>query len=97
MKAYIHDGILYLAKEDIPEYQKGKSIVRNNYFWALKSICDYSPVNADWEFAEEIWIALARMLLFFSNSGYLGDRETVLEFAEDVLIPDQLRAVSTKL
>lgn len=97
MKAYIQDHILYIDKDDIPEYKKGKSIVRNNYFWALKSICDYSPVNGDWEFSEEIWTALARMLLFFYNSGYLGDRETMLEFAEDVLIPDQLRAVSTKL
>lgn len=97
MKAYIQDHILYIAKEDIPEYKKGKSIVRNNYFWALKSICDYSPVNGDWEFSEEIWTALSRMLLFFYNSGYLGDRETMLEFAEDILIPDPLRAVSTKL
>jgi len=97
MKAYIRDNILYINKEDIPEYQKGKSIVRNNYFWALKSISDYAPFNGDWEFCSEIWIALGRMLLFFYNSGYLGDRETMLEFEDDVLIPDELRAVSTKL
>jgi hypothetical protein len=97
MKAIIKYNILYINKEDLPQYQKGKSIVRNNYFWALKSISDYAPMNGDWEFSIEIWIALNRMLLFFTNSGYLGYRETMLEFSDDTLIPDILRSSSTKL
>lgn len=97
MKAWIEDKILYINKDDLPEYQKGKSVVRNNYFWALKSISDYSSVNAHWEFSDEVWIALSRMLLFFYNSGYLGTQETILEFNEDVIIPEVLRSVATKL
>jgi hypothetical protein len=97
MKAWIKDKILYIDKDDLPEYQKGKSVVRNNYFWALKSISDYSSVNSHWEFSDEVWIALSRMLLFFYNSGYLGTQETMLEFDEDVIIPETLRSVATKL
>ncbi len=97
MKAWIEDNILYLHKEDVPEFKKGKSIVRNNYFWALKSISDYSPINSNWEFSSEVWIALNRMLLFFYNSGYLGTTETMLEFGDDVIIPEVLRSTATKL
>ena len=97
MRAWIKDNILYIDKEDIPEYKKGKSIVRNNYFWALKSISDYANVNAHWEFSDEVWIALSRMLLFFYNSGYLGTQETMLEFNDDTIIPEVLRSVATKL
>ena len=97
MKAWIEEDILYIEKEDIPEFKKGKSIVRNNYFWALKSISDYSPINDHWEFSSEIWIALNRMLTFFTNSGYLGSSETMLEFSEDASIPPQLRSIATKL
>lgn len=92
MKAVIKDNILYIEKEDLPQYQKGKSIVRNNYYWALKSISDYAPKGS-----EEIWTALNRMLLFFTNSGYLGLKETTLEFSDDTLIPDALRSSSSKL
>lgn len=97
MQSYLQDNILYISKKDLPEYKKNASIVRNNYFWALKSISAYSPPSADWEFESEVWFALSRMLLFFTNSGYLGYSETILEFSEDTMIPDVLRQVSTKL
>jgi hypothetical protein len=35
------------------------------------------------------------MLLTFAEAGYLGYRETVLEFTDDVAIPDALRPVGT--
>jgi hypothetical protein len=97
MKVTIKDNILYINQEDIPLYKKGGSVVRNSYFWALKSISGYSPKGGDWEFEEEFWSALARMLLFFTNSGYLGYSETILEFAPDAIIPDVLRSVSTRI
>jgi len=97
MQSYLQDNILYIKKKDLPEYKKNASIVRNNYFWALKSISGYSPPSKDWEFEEEVWFALSRMLLFFTNSGYLGYSETILEFSEDTIIHDVLRQVSSKL
>ena len=97
MKATITDNMLYLNREDVPKYQPHKSKIRNNYFWALKSICDYAPSGSDWEFSQEVWVALSRMLLFFYNSGYLGYSETILEFDDDTIIPEILRSVSTKL
>ncbi|MGK7946057.1 MAG: hypothetical protein AB4058_16470 [Microcystaceae cyanobacterium] len=97
MKAYIQDDILYLHAEDVPPYKKGGSVVRNSYFWALKSISCYAARGKDWEFDEVVWVALKRMLLAFTESGYLGYSETFLEFAEDAQIPDVLRAVSTRL
>jgi hypothetical protein len=97
MKADIKDNILYLHKEDLPMYKKGGSLVRNNFFWALKSISCHSPKGGDWEFDQEVWIALNRMLLFFSNSGYLGYGETILEFNSNLVIPEVLRSVSTRL
>ena len=97
MKAWIEDNILYIDKEDLPQYKQGKSIVRNNYFWALKSISDYAQINSHWEFSDEVWVALSRMLLFFYNSGYLGTKETILEFNDDTMIPEVLRSVATKI
>lgn len=96
MKAWIEENILYIAQTDVPSYKKGGSIVRNNYFWALKSISCYSAVGSDWEFDAEVWIALGRMLLFFTESGYLGYSETSLEFPEDSLIPEELRLIATR-
>ena len=78
-------------------YKKGGSVVRNNYFWALKSISGYSAKGVDWEFEAEFWSAVARMLLFFTNSGYLGYSETILEFPSEAIIPDSLASVSTRL
>jgi hypothetical protein len=97
MKAYLQDDILYLNQEDLPHYKKGGSVVRNSYFWALKSISCYAPKGADWEFEQEVWFALSRMLLFFTNSGYLGYSETILEFPAEAIIPEVLRSVSTRL
>jgi hypothetical protein len=97
MKVYLKDEILIVNSEDLPSYKKGGSIVRNSYFWALKSIACYSGKGCDWEFDREVWIALSRMLLAFSQSGYLGGSETVLEFPADTQIPEELRSVSTWL
>lgn len=71
-------------------------MVRNSFFWALRSIAGASPRSGDWEFEEEVWIALARMLLRFSESGYLALHETMLEFDQDVDIPDVLRMASLR-
>lgn len=97
MRAWLKDGILYLHREDVPSYQKKGSIVRNNFFWALKSISCYAPKGSDWEFDPEVWVALSRMLMMFTTSGYLGASETTLEFSEDVPIPEVLRTVASYL
>ena len=97
MRVSLKDDILAIQNEDLPIYKKGGSIVRNSYFWALKSIACYSGKGCDWEFDREVWIALSRMLLSFAQSGYLGDSETILEFSTDTQIPDELRSVSTWL
>ncbi|MDB9528480.1 hypothetical protein PN498_20985 [Oscillatoria sp. CS-180] len=70
-------------------------MVRNSYFWALKSIADNARFDQAWEFDESVWVALCRMLMSFSMSGYLGDRETLLEFPAETPIPTLLRPVST--
>lgn len=97
MKAYLKDDILFIDREDLPNYKKGGSIVRNSYFWSLKSIACYARKDCDWEFDSDVWLALCRMLLSFAQSGYLGYSETILEFTEDVPIPPVLRSVSTWL
>ena len=95
MRVKIEDNILFITYEDLPPYKKGGSVVRNSYFWALKSIACFTPRNKDWEYDPEVWVALSRMLLSFTESGYLGDRETSLEFSTDTAIPEQLRSVSS--
>ena len=97
MRAELKDEIIYICEHDLPHYKKGGSVVRNSYFWALKSITCYSGRNCDWEFDQEVWVALSRMLLSFTQSGYLGERETILEFPANSLIPEMLRDVSTWL
>jgi hypothetical protein len=97
VRVSLKDEILAIHNEDLPIYKKGGSIVRNGYFWALKSIACYSGKGCDWEFDREVWIALSRMLLSFAQSGYLGDSETILEFSTNTQIPDELRSVSTWL
>ena len=97
MRVTLKDDILIIKSDDLPDYKKGGSIVRNSYFWALKSISCYSSKGSDWEFDRDVWVALSRMLLSFSLSGYLGDRETSLEFSTDTPIPEALRSVSTWL
>ena len=77
-------------------FKKGGSVVRNSYFWALRSIAAQSSRRHDWEYEAEIWLALRRMLLAFAESGYLGLRETLLEFpVEQGEIPVVLQPVST--
>ncbi len=98
MRARIQDEILFLHYEDLPPYKKGGSVVRNSYFWALKSIAGRASRDRDWEFEPEVWFALQRMLLSFAESGYLGLSETILEFPTDMgEIPEVIRSVSTWL
>ena len=70
-------------------------MVRNSYFWALKSISDRAPFEKEWEFEESVWIALTRMLTSFAESGYLGLKETQLEFEQNAEIPTVLRSMAT--
>lgn len=96
MRAKIEDMVLYLHKEDVPEFKKGGSVVRNSYFWALRSIAGQASRYRDWEYESEVWLALSRMLLSFSESGYLSLKETILEFPRSQLeIPDVLRSISS--
>ena len=95
MRVKLQDNILFINQEDLPNYKKGGSVVRNSYFWALKSIACFTSRNKDWEYDQEVWIALERMLISFTESGYLGDRETCLEFSQDTPIPQELRSISS--
>jgi hypothetical protein len=74
MRVTLQDDILFINHEDLPAYKKGGSIVRNSYFWALKAIACYTSRDKDWEFDRDVWVALSRMLMSFSQSSYLGDR-----------------------
>ncbi len=96
MRVRIEDVVLFLNHEDVPEFKKGGSVVRNSYFWALRSIAGQASRYRDWEYESEVWLALSRMLLSFSESGYLGFKETILEFPRSQLeIPGVLRPIST--
>lgn len=95
MRARIENDILFLHQEDVPPFKKGGSVVRNSYFWAMKSIAARASRGRDWEYEPEVWFALQRMLLSFAESGYLGLSETTLEFEETAEIPTVLRSVST--
>ena len=96
MRARIQEQVLFLHHEDVPVYKKQGSTVRNSFFWALRSIAARSHRDRDWEYEAEIWLALQRMLLAFSESGYLGLSETILEFPSDQEeIPQILQPVST--
>ncbi|WP_319422026.1 hypothetical protein [Pleurocapsa sp. FMAR1] len=97
MQVRLENDILFVAHQDLPPYKKGGSVVRNSYFWALKSIACFTSRNKDWEYDAEVWVALARMLISFTESGYLGEKETCLEFPETTPIPNQLRSVSSYL
>ena len=95
MRAFVRDEILFIHRQDVPQYKKGGGTVRNNFFWALRSIACKSSLNQDWEYDSDVWIALCRMLLFFTYSGYLPLSETQLEFSPDSEIPQVLRPIST--
>ena len=68
---------------------------RNSYFWALKSIAGSARRHQPWQFEQEVWFALNRMLLSFAESRYLGLSETLLEFELGTSIPDEIRPAST--
>jgi hypothetical protein len=97
MRVTLDRDVLYIHKDDVPFYKKQGSVTRNSFFWALRSIADRAPREADWEFERSVWIALCRMLLSFAESGYLGVSETTLEFPELETIPEELRECSTLL
>ncbi len=94
MKAKIENEVLYINQEDLPQYKKGGSVVRNSYFWALRSIAGKAGRYGDWEYEIEVWFALSRMLMSFTESGYLGIRETMLEFPQSTVIPQVFRDVT---
>jgi len=96
MRATIEDEVLFIHHEDLPKYKKDGSIVRNSYFWALRSIAAIHRSDRNWEYESEVWFALQRMLLTFSESRYLRLKEITLEFDDNQDIPDVLRAVSTR-
>lgn len=96
MRARIENKVLYLHQDDVPQYKKKGSVVRNNYFWALRSIAGRAYLGQDWEYEAEVWLALRRMLLFFTESGYLGLSETTLAFPrEQEVIPEVFRLIAT--
>ncbi|MDX2243964.1 MAG: hypothetical protein NW224_25080 [Leptolyngbyaceae cyanobacterium bins.302] len=95
MRARVEEDILFVHQEDVPQYKKTGSVVRNSYFWALKAIAAYATRSQDWEFDAEVWVALQRMLLSFAESSYLGIRETQLEFPANQEIPVLLKPVAT--
>jgi hypothetical protein len=96
VRAKLEDEVVFLHQDDVPPFKKGGSVVRNNYFWALRAIAGHAPRHGDWEYESEVWIALKRVLLAFQESGYLGLSETQLEFPVDQFeIPEVLWAVST--
>lgn len=97
MRARIEHQVLFLEQEDVPKYKKTGSVVRNSYFWALRSIAVQARRDRDWEYDAEVWLALQRMLLTFTESGYLGLKETLLEFSTDQEVPAVLQPVSTWL
>ena len=80
MRAKIENTLLLIHHDDLPAFKKGGSVVRNSYFWSLRSIAGRASRDRDWEYEPEVWLALSRMLLSFAESGYLGYKETLLEF-----------------
>jgi hypothetical protein len=95
MRARIEQHILLIHQDDLPQYKKSGSVVRNSYFWALKAIAAQANRFRDWEYDPEVWLALQRMLLAFAESSYLGLRETQLEFPTGSDIPAILKPVAT--
>ena len=95
MRVKIENQILFINQEDVPKYKKSGSVVRNSYFWALKAIAAQANRSRDWEYDDEVWLALQRLLLSFAESNYLGLRETQLEFSANQVIPTVLNPVAT--
>ncbi|MFO0174306.1 MAG: hypothetical protein ACK51W_17810, partial [Aphanizomenon sp.] len=78
MRSRIENNVLFIHHQDVPEFKKGGSVVRNSYFWALRSIAGRARRNHDWEYESEVWLALERMLLTYTETGELGNKETLL-------------------
>lgn len=96
MRARIENEVLFLHQEDVPQYKKKGSVVRNTYFWALRAIAGRAYLGQDWEYESEVWLALQRVLIAFAESGYLGLSETILEFPlEQGEIPAVFRSIAT--
>ncbi len=96
MRAWLDQDLIIIHKDDLPKFKKGGSVVRNSYFWAMRAIAGHAPRYGDWEYEAEVWLALKRVLLAFQESGYLGLRETQLEFPPDFYdIPPLVKDVST--
>jgi hypothetical protein len=96
VRARIENQVLLLHNDDVPQYKKKGSVVRNTYFWALRAIAGNAPYGGDWEYESEVWLALQRVLVSFAESGYLGMWETTLEFSpEQGEIPAVFRYVAT--
>jgi hypothetical protein len=97
VKVQLQNDVIFIDRHDVPQFKKGGSVVRNNYFWALRSIAGQAYRDRDWEYESEVWLALRRMLLSFAESGYLATSETQLEFpADQDEIPQVLKVVSTR-
>lgn len=96
MRARLDQELVIITSDDLPQFKKGGSVVRNSYFWAMRAIAGHAPRYGDWEYESDVWLALKRVLLAFQESGYLGLRETQLEFPSDFYdIPPVLKSVST--
>lgn len=96
MRVRIENEVLFLHKDDVPQYKKKGSVVRNTYFWALRAIAGRANLGQDWEYESEVWLALRRVLMSFAESGYLGLWETTLEFPPDYgEIPAVFRPTAT--
>lgn len=95
MRARIEQQLLFIHQDDVPQFKKNGSVVRNSYFWALKSISAHAARMGDWEYDPEVWVALQRLLLSFAESRYLGLRETQLEFPSNQEIPAVLKPIAT--
>jgi hypothetical protein len=96
MRVRIDNDVLYLHKEDVPHYKKKGSVVRNTYFWTLRSIADRADFDREWEYVSEVWLALRRVLLSYAESGYLYTSETILEFpADQGEIPAVFQGIAT--
>ncbi len=54
MRARIENNVLFLHNEDLAEFKKGGSVVRNSYFWALGLIASHSRRYNDWEYEYDV-------------------------------------------
>jgi len=67
MRARIDDQVVLIHKDDVPFYKKSGSVVRNTYFWALRAIAGRAPRSGEWEYESDVWLALQRVLMAFTE------------------------------